>query len=428
MNQFIPLRNISCDGGNLTSDAGAIPLFDFISNAQLLSLYRNLPYQDSRLYCKKANENFQIFTQILFRYLLGYFSQEDQIIFQKDPLLKDFIPCSSSQSTVSRFYKRVNQNTINHFWRTLMNQACSFVDSQSRTIVLDADSTVIKTYGHQEEAGYISHYKAEGYHPLVIFDENTQVIVAAFNRPGNTYSSHEIEGIIETVLNKFKKEHSILFRGDSAFYNSSLMNILETRGANYVIRIKNYKKLVQSCIEDCSKRVDLSQCKENLGFSFQGEILYETSQGEKSRVCYELSYDFKGKERIFGVITNLKTETTEEVLNLYRQRGASENYIKELKNGFDAQHLSHQSFIENTFEFLLKSLTYNLFKIFQRLVLKGRDRKMTVNTWRMVYQKVVAKIVKHGGKISLKMASSFKTRWKRFRRYLIQAREVREVT
>ena len=38
ISQFIPLRNISCDGGNLTSDAGAIPLFDFISKAQLLSL------------------------------------------------------------------------------------------------------------------------------------------------------------------------------------------------------------------------------------------------------------------------------------------------------------------------------------------------------------------------------------------------------
>ena len=82
--------------------------------------------------------------------------------------------------------------------------------------------------------------------------------VAAFNRPSNTYSSHEIEGIIETVLNKFKNEHSILFRGDSAFYNSSLMNILETRGANYVIRIKNHKKLVQACIEDCLKKIDLS--------------------------------------------------------------------------------------------------------------------------------------------------------------------------
>ena len=62
------------------------------------------------------------------------------------------------------------------------------------------------------------------------------------------------------------------------------------------------------------------------------------------------------------------------------------------------------------------------------MVLRGKDRKMTVNTWRMVYQKVVAKIVKHGGKISLKIASSFRSQWKRFRRYLIQAREVREVT
>ena len=38
--------------------------------------------------------------------------------------------------------------------------------------------------------------------------------------------------------------------------------------------------------------------------------------------------------------------------------------------------LSHQSFIENTFEFVLKSLTYNLFKYFNGL--RGKDRKITV--------------------------------------------------
>ena len=262
---------------------------------------------------------------------------------------------------------------------------------------MEADSTIVKTYGHQEEAGYISHYKAEGYHPLVIFDENTQLVLAAFNRLGLTYSSSEIEGVVATILKQFKKEHLILFRGDSAFYNSSLMDILEIKGVNYVIRIKNYKKLVQACIENGSKKVGLSQYQENPKFSFQGEILYETSMREKSRVCYEISYDFKGKEHIFGVITNLKNETPEEVLSLYRQRGESENFIKELKNGFDAKHLSHQGFTENTFEFLLKALSYNIFKIFQRMILKGKDRKITVTTWRTLYQKVAAKIVKHEG-------------------------------
>ena len=79
-------------------------------------------------------------------------------------------------------------------------------------------------------------------------------------------------------------------------------------------------------------------------FSFQGFIRDES--GEKSRVYYELTYGFKGKERIFAVITNLKTKIAQEILYLYRQRRESENLIKELKNGFNAKHLSHQSFID----------------------------------------------------------------------------------
>lgn len=152
------------------------------------------------------------------------------------------------------------------------------------------------------------------------------------------------------------------------------MDILETKGANYVIRIKNYKKLVQACLEDYPERV--AQYKETPKTSFQGEILYETSQRKKYRVCYEISQEQDGKERVFGVVTNLKTETAQEVLDLYRQRAASENYIKELKNGFDARHLSHQSFVENTFEFLLKALAYNLFKMYQWSVRKrSKDKR-----------------------------------------------------
>ena len=124
----------------------------------MLAPYQDLSYQDSRRYCKKANENFGTFNQVLIRYLLGYFSQEEQTVFQTDPLLKEYISSYSSQSSVSRLYKRVNQETNNLFWQAQMNQTCSFIDSQLQTIVLDADSTVIKTYGHQEKSGYISHY------------------------------------------------------------------------------------------------------------------------------------------------------------------------------------------------------------------------------------------------------------------------------
>lgn len=37
-------------------------------------------------------------------------------------------------------------------------------------ILLDLDSTLLDTYGHQEGEGFNYHYQAHGYHPLLVFD------------------------------------------------------------------------------------------------------------------------------------------------------------------------------------------------------------------------------------------------------------------
>ena len=96
--------------------------------------------------------------QQVFKYLLGYSSQADQEVLTKDPILCQYFQGISSQSSVSRFFSRVCEDTNNAFWQIFMDQACQFISANQDDILLDADSTKTDTYGKQEGAAWIHHY------------------------------------------------------------------------------------------------------------------------------------------------------------------------------------------------------------------------------------------------------------------------------
>ena len=163
---FIPECNISFNGGDLSSDTGAILPLDFINSNSLLQPYADLPFSDERQSCHQRNSNFSLMVQQVFKYLLGYSSQADQEVLAKDPILCQYFQGISSQSSVSRFFSRVCEDTNNAFWQTFMDQACQFISSNQDNILLDADSTKTDTYGKQEGAAWIHHYSQTGYHPV----------------------------------------------------------------------------------------------------------------------------------------------------------------------------------------------------------------------------------------------------------------------
>ena len=95
-------------------------------------------------------------------------------------------------------------------------------------------------------------------------------------------------------------------------------------------------------------------------------------------------------------------------MNFYEARGASENFNKELKNDFNAGTLSHESCNANDFEFLIKSLAYNLYHIFQMEVLEKDDQNLMMNTFRIRYQKIAAKVIHHARQMNLSFYSAYR--------------------
>ncbi len=120
---------------------------------------------------------------------------------------------------------------------------------------------------------------------------------------------------------------------------------------------------------------------------------------------------------IYCVITNDKEMSAKDVMDFYEQRGVSENFTKELKDDFHGGMLSHRNFCENEVDFLISCVSYHLFHLFRNQILTGADRKMTMNRYRMVFQKIAVRVSIHARRICLAFSEAYNNQ-KKFHEYL----------
>ena len=81
--------------------------------------------------------------------------------------------------------------------------------------------------------------------------------------------------------------------------------------------------------------------------------------------------------------------------------------IKEVKNGFCLDKVSHRNFETNINHMRLSALAYNLVNSFKRLVLPKKFEGFQVGTLRNKFFKIGSKMIKGGGQVTYKMASAY---------------------
>ena len=97
------------------------------------------------------------------------FSSKNSVL-EKDTL--------ASQPTVSRFFNRMDEDTLNQLLmigRILRKRVYRIQMPQA--VILDLDSTLLDAYGKQEGRAFNFHYQSNGYHPLVCYDGMTGDLV-----------------------------------------------------------------------------------------------------------------------------------------------------------------------------------------------------------------------------------------------------------
>ena len=402
---------INFNGGNLSSDGGSILLSQFLEKINLKKLLDSISFVDLRHLPVYSNTNI-LFQQII-KCLLGYNDQSDQKILINDPLLslKSLI---CSQATVSRFYDRVSLNTTNEFKKIITQLAYDFVNTNIDDPILDADSTMVTTCGNQEASAYIHHYQKNGYHPLVINEYHSKLLLSSLLRTGSAYSSNGIIEELEQIFTQLNNTGNIRLRGDSAFYRRDLFKYLENNQVTYYIRVKNFKKNIRESVMDMViNQVDWNDF--DYTEPYYGEYTIQINKTKKRRIVYKAFRLEKGGmlqlvPMVYCIITNDFEKSPKEAMDFYEARGNSENFTKELKDDFNGGNPSHKEFVKNEMDFLISSLAYNLYHVFQQTILEEKDQTIRMNTYRLKYQKIAVKVIQHARQVTLSFSSAYKNK------------------
>ena len=180
---------------------------------------------------------------MIYMIMAGYFEDDASDELTKDPVFKAVLEKSAlaSQPTVSRFFNRMDEDTLKQFQeisQILRKRIYSIQMPQA--VILDLDSTLLAAYGKQEGRAFNFHYRSNGYHPLVCYDGITGDLIKIQFRDGAAYSCTGVTDFLQPILDEYLNDYPtihLLLRGDSGFATPDLYKQCEENGTSYVIRL-----------------------------------------------------------------------------------------------------------------------------------------------------------------------------------------------
>lgn len=403
---------INFDGGDLSSDTGLLLVKEFACKLGFDKILKSeFRTNDSALFrIHKDDENLW---QMVYQILGAYFEDDCADELTNDPVLTAILgkKALASQPTLSRFFNRMDDTTLRQFYGIMRKlRKVVYAIKRPQLILLDLDSTLLDTYGHQEGEGFNFHYQNHGYHPLVCYDGVTGDLLKIELRNGTDYSCTGVVDFLQPLLDEFLTEYPdvpLLLRGDSGFATPVLYKQCETNGTSYAIRLKENKNLraLASDIED--HLYEMTQQDKVSYAAAYGEFMYQAGSWDyPRRVVCKVEKPTDQMVHLFTFIVTNMDSSPEDVIRFYCKRGTMENFIKESKNGFDFAAVSSSSKIVNANRLQVHALAYNIFNWFKRLALSAKMRKQQINTIRLKLLKIAAKVVHSARYTVFKLCSS----------------------
>jgi hypothetical protein len=410
----LPLE-ASFDGGRLTSDGGVpwleqaeLALGLCAALAAVIPDWRRGPVRHSLA---------TLVRQRVFQIACGYEDQDDADTLRTDPLLK--LVCGrlpetgadlASQPTFSRLENAVDRRSC---YRLALALGELYLRERERDgvpshIVLDLDGTDDPTHGQQEGSAYHGYYRQHMLHPLLIFDGTTGQLITAVLRPGNTHGSAGVVAVLKQVVRRLRArwpEVTIELRMDSAGAVPAIDAWCEREGIAYTIGLITNPRLTALAAplaaEAQRQRAATGAEKSRL----VGETRYQAESWEQPRrVIIKAEALPKGPNTRFVVTT--RTDPPEALYAWYVQRGAGENWIKDLKAACFADRLSNHRFWANQFRLLLHAAAYWLLDTLRRWLSEMRVAHMQLDTLRLGLLKIGGRVYQFRERIRLRLAAS----------------------
>ena len=403
---------INFDGGDLSSDAGLLLIKEFVRKLGIDNLLGKVfKTNDSALFRYHTDQKNLL--QMIYMIIAGYFEDDTSDELTNDPVFKSVLEKDTlaSQPTVSRFFNRMDEDTLNQLLmigRILRKRVYRIQMPQA--VILDLDSTLLDAYGKQEGRAFNFHYQSNGYHPLVCYDGMTGDLVKIQLRDGTEYSSTGVVDFLQPILDEYLNDYPavrILLRGDSGFATPDLYKQCEENGTSYVIRLKEngiLRKKASYLVDELDGITKNNKVDYAVAY---GEFMYRASSWpyERRVACKVEKPENQMVYMYTFVVTNMDS-SPEYLIKFYCKRGLMENFIKESKSGFDFASVSSHTRMVNANRLQVHALAYNIFNWFRRLVLSAKMRKQRIDTIRLKLLKIAARAVHSARYIIFKLCSS----------------------
>jgi len=253
-------------------------------------------------------------------------------------------------------------------WR---QQPKSFFDEA----IIDADGTMVETYGQCKEGIDINHKGQWGYHPLLISLANTGEPLYIVNRPGNRPSHEKAAGYLDRAIGWCRRAgfRKITLRGDTDFTQTEQLDRWDENGVGFVFGIDamaNLYEIAENLPNEAWKRLRrraryqvktkprqrpenvkerIVQDREFENIRLRGEYVADFPyRPAKCRKTYRVVVVWKELEvtqgqlklfddsRCFFYITNDWKSPAAEVVFNANKRCDQENLIEQQKNGVRA--------------------------------------------------------------------------------------------
>jgi Transposase DDE domain group 1 len=382
------------DGGNITSNAGALLLGQVDRGLGLVRRFAGC-FIDRRDPRDVEHRVHTLVGQRIFGLALGYEDLNDHDELRKDPTLA-VLAGKLNPELRTDCEPLAGKSTLNRLEHTPRRHASKYhkidcdgarVDAllvdlfleahqrKPREIVLDLDNTDIPLHGMQEGRFFHGYYDAFCYLPLYVFCGRHLLLARQrrANVAGSAGAVEEVARIIAQIRQHWPRV-PIILRGDSGFANDELMSWCEANGVDYVFGLARNRRLEAALVGQLAEARRLCIASGRPARLFR-DFQYRTldSWSRTRRVVGKAEHTLEGTNPRF-VVTSLKHsrvayDARALYEDLYCARGEAENRIGEQFELF-ADRASSATMQANQLRMWFSAMAYVLVDTLRRVGLR----------------------------------------------------------
>ncbi len=398
-------------GSNITRFSGLNTISGYMNKQGIIRLISS-HFPTRRHNATKFGVN-QILLAVVFASLSGINRICHMANFTGDGLVRVLLNLKKAinENTISVTLKKLGQSGARTLQTLLLDNNSRWLDQTGlESITLDADSTVKPVFGSQQGAakGYNPTKKnGMSYHPLLVFVSEMKLLYHSWFRTGSAYTSNGIVDFLHEVRSSLPgRIKSVFFRADSGFFAGELLDILESWGWNYLIKVKlkNLDTLLyHQNWEPVKGKDDEWVC--HFTYKAKGWSKPRTLKAIRTVTKeVELSYlgqSHKVQEYEHACYISSLEYDAHHLHKTYKQRSTSETWIEQVKNHTMAGSTLTDDFWANDILWQLSVFAYNL----SVMVRTGKKKflKQEHRTFANWFILVPARITRSAKQIELKM-------------------------